>query len=316
MNEVFELYRVNYSRDRHTKGWQLSIDQMYRDYVSNTIGSIGVQVVDSKHIEQVLREALSSGRKPSTVNRIRALLSGLLDFAKVQERLISENPVEWVRPYREIPKAAKPLTSDQAQALIDWAKTQHLGISILLSLYLGLREGEVIGLCWKNVDLCRHVVTVSQKFNKKVGELEGFTKSKKPRDIGIPEDLERILISMRPLHSDDHFVVSDGNGAMVSPSRIRCLFKKGARYIDQPNLRFHDLRHTFATQFTANRGALQVLKSVMGHSSMSVTEGYAHTRDEQLIEESKAVRYATASAKFPPNDHKEGLRLIRGGLCK
>jgi len=144
------------------------------------------------------------------------------------------------------------------------------------ALYTGMRAGELGGLEWTDVDLERRLITVQRSWDQTT------TKTKFIRRVPI---LDRLLPLLRDwklsCHHPDIVFPNDKSNRHVPSSRPfkqtyhRCLEKAGL-----PRLRFHDLRHTFASHWMLKGGDLFRLQKILGHRSVAMTQRYAHLSPE------------------------------------
>lgn len=158
---------------------------------------------------------------------------------------------------------------------------EHVLVLYAVAVYTGLRAGEIAGLQWSDVDLERRLITVQRSF-------KGPTKSDRVRYVPILDPLLPVLRRWRARHPG-RLVFTNMAGKMHAPSaRIfqdvlhRVLkaagFEKlpGRKGKERPYVRFHDLRHTFASQWVVKGGDLFKLQKILGHQSVQMTLRYAH----------------------------------------
>jgi integrase len=146
------------------------------------------------------------------------------------------------------------------------------------AVYTGMRAGELAGLQWSNVDFAGESIRVARSF-------KGPTKSGKPRTVLIASVLLRILIEWRAIHPGGEYVFPSRSGGMLPKSgrMFKDVFKRTlerAGFLRRENgrshIRFHDLRHTFASHWVMKGGDLYVLQKLLGHQSIQMTQRYAH----------------------------------------
>jgi len=149
-----------------------------------------------------------------------------------------------------------------------------------LAIFSGMRAGELAALEWPDIDLERRLIAVQRSF-------DGPTKSDRVRYVPILDPLLPLLREWRLKHPG-RLVFTNMAGAMFAPSaRIfqevlhRVLaaanfpnVQRGGK--NRPYVRFHDLRHTFASQWVMKGGDLFKLQKILGHQSVQMTMRYAH----------------------------------------
>jgi len=157
-----------------------------------------------------------------------------------------------------------------------------------------MRRGEILGLRWSQVDLAARTIKLSQ------------TKSGKPRVIPINAFLLDILISQERKTGYSDFVFL--NRATRKPFQdVKRAFNTAATNAGIVGLRFHDLRHTFASRLVAAGVDLITVKDLLGHHSVKVTERYTHTNAEQkkraveILQNLHAARAVPAASTSAPS---------------
>lgn len=164
-----------------------------------------------------------------------------------------------------------------------------------LCLFAGLREGDCLGMSWKQVDFERGQITVSQQLQRETGRyyIEPTTKSGKPRTIEPPpiafeylkaeqaKQRENRLKAGPAWDNPDDLVFTNEIGRHYAFFTFYKRFKKIAASIGRPDARPHDLRHTAATVAIASGADIKSVQDLMGHSTASFTlNTYAHTSEQ------------------------------------
>jgi integrase len=161
---------------------------------------------------------------------------------------------------------------------------EHVFVFYALAVYTGMRAGELAAVEWSDIDFERRLITVQRSF-------DGPTKSDKVRYVPILDPLLPVLKAWRLRHPG-RLVFTNQAGTMFQPSaRIfqevlhRVLDAGGFAKVQRngrarPYVRFHDLRHTFASHWVAKGGDLFKLQKILGHQSVQMTMRYAHLAPE------------------------------------
>ena len=187
------------------------------------------------------------------------------------------------------PKYEKPetkmLSYDNIKKLKNYISTNIdlNSLGILLALLMGLRIGEVCGLKWSDIDFEKRILTVrrtvqriqitgtSKKTKISIGTPKSSTSK---REIPIPYDLYEIFMSFRS--SDDHFILSD-SAKPVEPRTMENRFASILKKADLPQVKFHSLRHFFATAAIERGNDTKTVSELLGHSSVKTTmDRYVH----------------------------------------
>lgn len=231
----------------------------------------------------------------SYLRTIKYVLSSVCELAK--ETIHSIN-IHWKKI--KIPKSNKTLNvlnDENRDYLIQYCKenTNSLSTGILLSLFSGMRIGEVCALKWKNVDLKTNIITVEttvQRLKTKEENISAKTslmicnpKTKTShRLIPIPLFLSDYLQHFKKTDNDENFVLSNSE-QIFDPRRLQIQFKN----LCQNNgfsTNFHNLRHSFATECVMENIEIKSLSEILGHSSVSITlDIYVHSSMEHKRKE-------------------------------
>jgi site-specific recombinase XerD len=158
------------------------------------------------------------------------------------------------------------LMSDYTQdTFVDYLKPL-----VTLALNTGLRRGELLSLKWSDVNLDNKQVTITSK----------SAKSKKARYIPLNDSTHKTMMQWSKQRQGNTFVFCNSNGEPLTNVRKSWATVLGLAEIE--SFRFHDMRHDFASQLVMKGVDLYVVKELLGHSSIQVTERYAHLAPKQL----------------------------------
>lgn len=205
-------------------------------------------------------------RTPSTTNRYCASLSALLTYAAKHLRWISENPALRLIKLRENPGRDRVLTEDEITRLLSASrasKSPYLYCVILVSLTTGARQGEILNLEWKHIDLENKVAYIKE------------SKNGRPRSIAL---CDPVIAELRRLHE-----LRNPQKPLVFASRtafgridIKKAWQQALKRADIPNCRAHDMRHTFCTYAAAKGASNLQLQTATGHRTLNMLLHYTH----------------------------------------
>lgn len=254
-----------------------------------TLGDVELRKLTPQHLVSLYSELLELS-SPATVAQLHAILHGALDAA-VKWHLISSNPADGVTPPKPVHSEMKWLTAEQVRTLFDGLEDDPLRAIYVLAVATGMRQGEILGLRWQDIDWDAPAIRVMVKL---VRAPEGFVleepKTKKSRRrIVLPEivvaelkahrvrEAERLLAIGIGL-SDDRLVFTDKYGEPIYGAHLtERHFKPLLARLDLPTLRFHDLRHTAATLLLEQGVHVKVVSEMLGHASVNITlDRYSH----------------------------------------
>lgn len=275
----------------------------WRLRVKPSLGRHRLEDITSPMIESAM-VAWSGGA--SAKNDALAVLSRLLDGAR-RSRFIDYNPAREVkRPsmHESISPVSRALTLDQIRTLLDLVPDGVYRRYLAALVYTGMRAGEATALRVGDVDFERGIIRVSRSLSPgQRGELiEQSPKSHKFRDVPLIDALRPFAeeAARGKRVSDLLFDGADGGRLTNHNARRGVDWETLREAIGRPDLRIHDLRHTFATiLFDAGASAPDV-QATLGHSSLQVTERYSRAREGVALRAGAALNDALKSAGREP----------------
>lgn len=229
------------------------------------------------------------GLSPTSIRHVHTLLHRALAQA-VAWRMLTTNPSDFVTPPRVERQEMLVLDEPQTALLLEYARPTRLYVPILLSVTTGMRRGEVLGLRWEDIELDQSKLAVRRSLEQvKDGLNSKSPKNGRARVVHLPqltvaalrhqriEQAERRL-QLGPDYHDEGLMCPRKNGQPWPPnllSRNFCDFIK--RHPNLPQIRFHDLRHTYATLALAKAIHPKVVSEALGHSTIAITlDLYSH----------------------------------------
>jgi integrase len=227
---------------------------------------------------------------PRTVHHHRAVLRRALNVA-IRQRLLLTNPAIGV----ELPDAtwhgAKPLTLPEAKRLLAATADDRLGALWRLALDTGLRQGELLGLGWDDVDLDAGTVTVTGQLQRRAGSwLRTETKADRalrtlaiaaPTAAALEKHRLRMAAERTPMWRYYGLVFTTEQGEPLQNHRVLDEFHAACDAAGIERRRFHDLRHASATLYRALGVAEDTRMARMGHSTTAMARRYGHAGPEQ-----------------------------------
>lgn len=257
-------------------------------YILPQLGGLVLQKIRYEDIELFKKELLrSNDLSPRTVLDILKIIRTCLKNA-VERGLIDKNPAAGVKLRSEKPKI-EVWDEDEASKFLEVAKEDPLYIAFLLPLTTGLRQGEVLGLPWRYVDLDRGILFVRQTLSHDGKTIHDYPKTAQSvRSIMLPEITIEGLIEQKKKQirwrtligsgwHESGLVVTTSIGTPVLPRNcLRSLHRLAKKAGVRP-ITFHALRHTFATLMLKNGENPKTVAEILGHSSVRITlDTYSH----------------------------------------
>lgn len=265
---------------------------MIKTHIVPELGVKKISELTSSEINTFLSKKLNEGRldgagglSHSYVRSIAIIISSALDFA-AEEQNLSLPKIKIHKPI--VHKKEPNLLSRQEQAILERYIIAHpcpTNAGILISLYTGLRIGEICALSWDDINLSDRIIIV----NHNLSRIESKTVSTKTqlvldspktlsskRVVPISDKIISTLVFCKSSSVSD-FVVSDKEG-FVSPRTFEARYKKTLNQCGIRPVNFHALRHTFATRCIEAGVDVKSLSEILGHTNVSVTlNTYVHS---------------------------------------
>ena len=276
--------------------------QHVRLYLGPALGKHQLSKLSPQHVQAFVNQQLKSGLSPRTAQLSLVILRHALDTA-VKWSLVGRNVAKLVDPPQVKRHETKPFTRDEARTFCDAVQGKRWRAAYLTALILGLREGELLGLRWQDVDFDRRTLTVNQTVQRIRSGAEGdgssleFCETKTNRSrrtLSLSPSLIAILKAHRVSQSkarlvagsewrDLGLVFSTSIGTPIEKSNLFRDFKRMLKDTKLPPVRFHDLRHSTASLLLAQGVHPRAIMELLGHSRIGVTmDTYAHVMPAML----------------------------------
>ena len=272
-----------------------SSHQTYRGYIDNhikpNIGKIQLEKLTSLELQKFYKRLLEKGRvnriesrkqskglSAKTVRNIHQIISSAMQLAR-EQNLIIGNPAEGCALPRLEHREMKTLPVEQLQSFLREAKDSGVFELYYLELATGLRRGELLGLKWEDIDLERGDLRVKRQIARINGEVvEAPLKTKNAyRTLPLAADTIDVLEAQRKTAGDSPWVFPGPTGGPISPDSVLHMLHRVLKRAGLPRVRFHDLRHTFATLALQNGVDVKTVSGMLGHFSAGFTlDTYAH----------------------------------------
>jgi len=251
-DEYVELYLKpnNFAWERSTKHNIKWLKQFFSGKCLHEITPMLVEKFKAERAKQV---------KPATVNRSLACLRSIFNRAISWGKFKGENPVRKVRFFKENNARLRYLEKDEIERLIANCSPKLKPI-VIVALNTGMRRGEMLNLKWRDIDFRHNIIYLHQTKNGERREVPMNTFVSKAI-IAIPKDPDGQYIF--PHHGD-------------KPYDLRKSFFTALKKSGIVNFRFHDLRHTFASQLVMSGVDLNTVRELLGHKSLEMTLRYSH----------------------------------------
>ena len=300
MDEWFENYaKVKVRPSSH---------QTYRGYIDNhikpNIGKIPLEKLTSLELQKLYKKLLEKGRverieskgqskglSPKTVRNIHQIIASAMKLAKEQE-IVGSDPTEGCALPKLERKEMQTLLVEQLASFLREAKESGVFEFYYVELATGLRRGELLGLKWEDIDLEKGNLRVKRQVARINGEVtEAPLKTKNAyRTLPLAEDTIAVLKQQKKKVGSSHWVFPSPTGGPISPDSVLHMLHRVLKRAGLPRVRFHDLRHTFATLALQNGVDIKTVSGMLGHFSAGFTlDTYAHVTTAAQKEAAKTM---------------------------
>lgn len=267
-------------------------EQLLRIHAGPAIGRIPLARLGPHDLQLCYAEAASRGLSSSTVRRVHMVLHKALKQAE-QWQLVSRSPAALVDAPLDAQTEMRTLDAEQVKRLLAAARGHRLEALYVLAVTTGMRQGQLLGLRWRAVDLESGSLAV-------IGNLQslptvGLTitakqKTAKSRHrVELSSSTVAVLRSHRARQLEERLMAGDAwedhdlvfphllGGPMSRDQLVRHGFNPLLKAADLPQIRFHDLRHTTATLLLGQGIHPKIVSDLLGHSTVAITlDTYSH----------------------------------------
>lgn len=272
------------------------------------IGALRLKEITPRHIDELYRDLLDSGRRggestagkplsPRTVSTTGKVLQQCLDDA-VKLGLLVRNPAASVERPKVTEKEMRTWTVEEARTFLSSIVGDELEALWKVLLTTGLRRGEALGLRWSDIDFERGTLSVKRalvevRYAKEWSEPKT---AKSRRVVALDPDSVAALkahrkrqaelkLALGPGYHDDGLIFPKPDGTPLQPQGVTGMFDRLVRKAGVPRITVHGCRHTMATVALAQGVPLKIVSERLGHSTISITgDVYQHVT-EHLQEE-------------------------------
>src|SRR5918999_6091940 len=281
-------------------------EQITRLHLKPALGRVKLKALTPAHVRGLYREKLEAGSSARTVRYIHATLHKALKQA-IADGLIPRNATEAVKPPQVRKEEIRPLTAEQVKILFEAVRDDRLESLYILAVHTGLRQGELLGLKWGDVDLEAGTLQVRRTLTTaKGGPVLRAPKTKASRRTvklsptalkALRSHLERQLREIDQagdLWRENGLIFASESGEPLDRRYITThRFKPLLKRAELPHIRFHDLRHTCATLLLTKNVNPKVVSEMLGHATIAITlDTYSHVLPTMQESAAKAMEDA------------------------
>jgi integrase len=336
VGEVADSLRQKLSLSGARRSYLEGCESMQRVHIEPRLGSSRVNQVTSADVEALAAAMLRSGLSSKSVRNVLSFLHSLFEHA-IDRGWASENPVRGaVRPGRRRHGDAEPdlrflslgeldavLRAIPDEVVVRGARPTRRGrrgpapppppevlgpvlrVLVLTAAMTGLRQSELLGLRWRDVDWVAQRIRVRNAFVRGEHSTQGKSDLSTRRSVPMAD---RLVGELRRWSKRTHYGAEGDlvfahpqTGSPLDRSKVTKRFKRACRSAGVREVRFHDLRHTFATRLAASGEPLRTIQEFLGHADSKTTQIYAHYAPSEHEVQIVNAAFATADQVLAPN---------------
>ncbi|MEY9867258.1 integrase [Peribacillus sp. B2I2] len=301
-NEFLDLTKMTYSRymeewfeERKNRLQKTTFEIhsiYYRNVIKPRLGHLKVHQIAPIQLQKFINDLVNdTSYSKHTIHLIFRIVSASLKKAKIL-KLIKDNPANGITLPKIKRKEISVWSLEQVNYFINEAKgvkrLTRCYIGFLMSILTGMRQGEILGLRWKDIDIEAQIIFVRQTLTQNAEIKAGAKNEASVRSIHIPSKLvdelrthkkqvleEKLLLGSSYCQLD--LVICTKSGKPMIPRNFRKEFYNLTEKIGLPKIRFHDLRHTHATILIQQNVNVKLISERLGHADIQTTlNTYSH----------------------------------------
>lgn len=314
VKEWLEIWQAEYIGDVKpftVKSYQTQIE----NHIVPALGAVKLSALNTPQIQKFYN-ALGKGDKPlspKSIKNVHGVLHRALQQA-VEVKYIMYNPSDACKLPRVERKEIQPFNDLQIKQFLAAVESHRFATLYKVTLFTGMREGEVMGLQWSCVDFANGTITISKQLQKEKQKNAKYylapLKNDKTRIIVPAPSVMRLLKERREEQILQRFkmgaewsnefdlVFTDETGKHLAHATVYSCFKRIAASIGAPNTRFHDLRHSYAVAAIQSGDDIKTVQGNLGHATASFTlDVYGHVSEQMKKQSSERMEKFINSVK-------------------
>lgn len=279
---------------------------VYRNFIKDSkLGKTRMDKVSTDMLQKFYNGKIEDGYNSKTVREIETIINSAFNMA-VKLRMAPDNPNIYTSIPKKVKYEANVLSQEEVDKIVSEAKNEELYPIIVVTVYTGMRKGEVMALKWENVDFQERKIYIKNSLCRVEDEqpdekghrharyelLEPKTK-KSIRTIPMLDEVYDALMEQkkrqmsdmenyREIYVNQGFVFADKTGNYLPQRGFMKKYHDFLKKYGITDIRFHDLRHTFATLLIESDVSMKVVQELLGHSTISTSmDIYTHVSDKK-----------------------------------
>lgn len=290
-------------------------------HITPALGDLALKEITRPHVTRFVSQMLAKQLAPSTVNTVKVVLGAALQDA-LRDGLVTQNVARLVRSVPEPESDVRPLSVQAVEALRDAVAGTRDDALYTVALGFGLRQGELLGLCWEDVDFERGLLHVRHTLQPGYVLGEPKTVSSR-RSLVMPAFIAEALREQQARQQQEltgksgwerwpNFVFREVNGWPINGQTLTRRFQALCVRLGIERHRFHDLRHTAATYLLLSGVEMKVIQVILGHATMAITaDVYSHVLPQMQESAFEIMCQMLDSGRNGPARGPAEVRLVK-----
>lgn len=280
-------------------------EEHIRVHIKPSLGDIPLKQLSTRDIQQLYTNLLKERElSPKTVRNIHGVLHRTLEQAKLLGCIRVNSTDAAVTPRVE-KKQVETLDAEDIGKFLAAIRGTKYEYPLFVAVFTGLRQGELLGLTWDCVDFENGLLLINKQHNRVKGDTEfrfASLKNDKARVLTAADEVMEVLKLQKERQTawaaalgdgwsnPDHLVFTTEFGRYINNKILYQNFKRIMRKLGKPDLRFHDLRHTYAVNSLRAGDDIKTVQENLGHATASFTLAtYAHATPGMKRESAKRM---------------------------
>lgn len=304
VEEWLSIWLGTYCMVKHSSF--VKYESVIRNHIVPTIGNIQLQKLTPQHVQRLCNQKYRDGKSAKTVKDIHGVLHKALDKA-LKLGYIQRNACEGCELPRAENKEMRPLIDDEVSSFLKETQGTRYGKLFYVALFTGMRQGELLGLTWDCINFERGTIRLYRQMQaiKRKGDTYAFgtLKNRTARTIEPAAAVMHVLKQIQDQQREwqytyadiwdnpDNLVFTNEAGGHLCHYTTLKHFKKAVKAIGLKDVRFHDLRHTFAVLSLQNGADMKTVSEMMGHATVAFTmDKYGHVSNAMRRENAQKMQ--------------------------
>ena len=305
---VYSEFLIQWLEDKQRSVQQSTYESyviLVKKHISPLLGHIVLSEMKPLTIQNFYNYLFNEkGLSGSSIQKIHTLIKDSLKKA-VKWELIHKNPADAVDRPKSEKHEVEVWNVEEINQFLKFAESDPLYIAFHIAISTGMRQGEILGVRWQDIDFKKNVLMVRQTLSHDGKQLKPGTKSRAGlRTISLPTETviklkkhhkkvikERLLAG--DIYKDNDLVVCTGLGTPINPSNLARSYQRLIAKSQVKLIRFHDLRHTHATILLLQNVNPKIVSERLGHADVRITlDTYSHLLPNMQIEAAEKINQA------------------------